>query len=132
MATHTILIVDDDADMRRSMGLRLSAAGYTPVFAADAVAVLAVAKKEKPSLILLDIGLPGGDGFVVLRRLQSIPALANTPVVVVSGRDVESYRELAHKAGVAGCFQKPVDNELLLAAIADALKASTGTATPAT
>jgi two-component system KDP operon response regulator KdpE len=70
MATK-VLIVDDDADIRRGLNVRLRANGYEVLFAADAISALTVAVKERPDLVILDKGLPAGDGYVVMERLQT-------------------------------------------------------------
>jgi len=74
---------------------------------ADPTALLtaiAAAQKERPSLIILDLGLPVGDGFVVLDRLQSIDALSSIPIIVLSARDPQSNEERALKAGASTVF----------------------------
>ena len=68
-------------------------------------------RKSAPSLIILDLGLPVGDGFVVLDRLQNSGALAAIPVIVLSARDPQNNEEKALKAGAAAFFQKPADND---------------------
>jgi DNA-binding response OmpR family regulator len=115
-----ILIVDDDADHRQGLNRRLRASNYDTAFAVDAVQAVSVARKEKPDLVLLDIGLPGGDGFVVIERLKGNAELGFIPVIVLTGRDV-TVRERALKAGAVAFFQKPADNDDLLAAIRQAL-----------
>ena len=121
MERNKILIIDDDTDMRRGLNIRLRASNYDTAFAADAIMALSIAKKEAPDLILLDLGLPGGDGFMVLERMKNIATLACTPVIVLSARDPHANEERALKAGAEAYFQKPVDNELLLNAIQKAL-----------
>ena len=90
MAKKKILIVDDDPDVRAGLNIRLRANGYDTDFAADAMTAVLAARKTNPDLILLDLGLPGGDGFVVMQRLRTIPALAVIPVIVISARDKDS------------------------------------------
>jgi DNA-binding response OmpR family regulator len=116
-----ILIVDDDADMRRGLGARLKAFDYEAAFAVDGVSAVSVALKERPDLILLDIGLPGGDGFLVMQRLQNLAPLIGVPIIVVSAREPSTHEKKAIAAGAVGYFQKPVDIDGLLSAIANAL-----------
>jgi DNA-binding response OmpR family regulator len=112
-----ILVVDDDPDLVRALRLRLRASNYEVTTATDGYGAVASAQKEHPALIVLDLGLPAGDGFVVLQRLQSIDTLASVPVIVLSARDPQSNEERALKAGAAAFFQKPADNDELMNAI---------------
>lgn len=75
MTKAKILIVDDDQDIRPLLGHRLKSEGYEPVFAGDAITAVNTARKEAPDLILLDLGLPAGDGRIVIERLKAMPAL---------------------------------------------------------
>jgi len=106
-----ILVVDDDPDLVRALRLRLRANNYEVTTAADGYSAIASAQKERPALIILDLGLPVGDGFVVLDRLQNSDALAGVPVIVLSARDPQNNEERALKAGAAAFFQKPADND---------------------
>lgn len=119
--TKKILIVEDDADMRRGMNIRLRSAGYDTAFAGDAIMAIAAAKKEQPDLILLDLGMPAGDGFIVIERLQNLAATSCIPIIVVSARDADKNRDRAIEAGAFDYFQKPVDNDDLLTAIQTAI-----------
>jgi DNA-binding response OmpR family regulator len=121
MATKKILIVEDDPDVREGMHVRLKANNYETGFAADALSVMNEARKQQPDLIILDLGLPGGDGYVVMERLKRLPALALIPIIVVSARDAHANRKRALDAGAKAFLQKPVDNAVLLAAIRLAL-----------
>jgi DNA-binding response OmpR family regulator len=116
-----ILIVDDDPDVRQGMHVRLKANHYDTFFAGDALSGMSEARKNEPDLIILDLGLPAGDGFVVMERLKSIPSLSMIPVIVVSARDVLANKERALKAGAKAFLQKPVDNAELLKVIRQAL-----------
>ena len=122
MDRNKILIIEDDLDLRRGLNLRLRASNYDTAFAADAVMALSIAKKEAPDLILLDLGLPGGDGFLVLERMKSIASLSCTPVIVLSARDPKANEKRALEAGADAFFQKPVDNQVLMTAIQRALR----------
>jgi two-component system KDP operon response regulator KdpE len=116
-----ILIVDDDPDLRRGLNLRLRANHYDTSYATDGFSAMAMAQKEHPDLIILDIGLPAGDGFVVLERLQQVASLACIPVIVLTARDPQFNKDRALKAGATGFIQKPADNEELLDAVRAAL-----------
>src|ERR1700738_5734142 len=109
MPKQRILVVDDDPDLVRALRLRLRANNYDITTASDGYSAVASAQKDRPDLIVLDLGLPAGDGFVVLDRLQNIDALAGVPVIVLSARDPQGNEERALKAGAAAFFQKPAD-----------------------
>ena len=121
MSGNKILVIEDDHDIRRGLNVSLRASDYETVFASDAVMALSIAKKEAPDLILLDLGLPGGDRFVVLERMRNIASLAFTPVIVVSARDPKTNEKRALDAGAEAFLQKPVDNDKLMKAIQRAL-----------
>jgi len=121
MDNKKILIVDDDPDVRHGMHVRLKANHYDTFFASDALSSIVEARTHAPDLIILDLGLPAGDGFVVMERLKTIPALAMIPIVVVSARDVRINKDLALKAGAKAFLQKPVDTAEFLAVVRRAL-----------
>jgi DNA-binding response OmpR family regulator len=97
--------------------VRLKASGFDTFVASDVVTSLIMARKHAPDLIILDLGLPAGDGFLVIERLKIVPALALIPIIIVSGRTGLPNQELALEAGVKAFLQKPVDNAELLAVI---------------
>jgi DNA-binding response OmpR family regulator len=119
-----ILIVDDDLPTRQALNLRLRANGYDTAFAPDAIAAVSEARRIQPDLVLLDLGLPGGDGFRVIERLRAIAAFGSLPIVVLSAREPAVNEERALAAGAAAFLQKPADNDALLAAIRRALGAT--------
>jgi two-component system KDP operon response regulator KdpE len=126
MAKAKILVVDDDPDLVRALRLRLRANQYEVTTASDGYAAIASAQKERPALIILDLGLPVGDGFVVLERLQASDALSSIPVIVLSARDPQANEQRALRAGAAAFFQKPADNEELMNVIRVSLGAEAG------
>src|ERR1700688_728172 len=130
MDSRKILIVDDNADIRLGMHLRLKANRYETFFAADAFAGVAEARKHRPDLIILDLGLPAGDGFTVMERLRQIPFLAVIPVIVVSARDGLGNQKRAFEAGAKAFLQKPIDDAELLAVVRQALGEATRTEQP--
>lgn len=109
-----ILVVDDDPDLVRAMRSRLLANNFEVTTATNGYSAIASSYKQRPSLIILDLGLPAGDGFVILDRLQNSDELASIPVIVLSARDPQNNEERALKAGAAAFLQKPADNEELL------------------
>ena len=114
MSNKKILIVEDDADVRLGYKVLLTAHQYDTFFAGDGLAAVSEAIKHQPDLILLDLGLPAGDGFIVLERFRANVNLSLIPVIVVSARDLHGNKERALKAGAKAFVQKPWnDNELL-------------------
>jgi DNA-binding response OmpR family regulator len=121
MAEAKILIVDDDQDIRRLLAHRLKSEGFEAVFAGDAIAAVNTARKEEPDLILLDLGLPAGDGRVVMERMKAMPALEGIPVIIITARDLSMERASLEQTGPVAMFQKPFDHDELVAAIRSAL-----------
>lgn len=114
MSNKKILIVEDDADVRLGYKVLLTAHHYDTIFAGDGLAAVSEAIKHQPDLILLDLGLPAGDGFILLDRFRANMNLSLTPVIVVSARDLHGNKERALKAGAKAFLQKPWnDNELM-------------------
>jgi DNA-binding response OmpR family regulator len=123
MGQKKILVVDDDPDVRLGIQLRLNANHYDVICAGDGVASIAEARKHIPDLVILDLGLPAGDGFSVLERLKVNEKLSSIPVIVLSGRDRVGNRDRALKAGARTFLQKPIANDKLLAVIRLVLEA---------
>jgi DNA-binding response OmpR family regulator len=109
-----ILVVDDEKDFLRILGSRLKASGYDVAFAMDGISAIAVAKEEKPDLIILDIGLPAGDGFYVMHQLSAIAQTVLIPVIIVTGQDDSAAKKRSLEAGAKAFLQKPVDKDELL------------------
>jgi two-component system KDP operon response regulator KdpE len=121
-----IMVVDDDSDLRQALSLRLRANNFDTVNVCDGYSAIAMAQKEKPHLIILDLGLPAGDGFAVLKNLQQYPALSVIPVIVLTARDPEGNERRTLESGAVAFFQKPADNEELLGVIRASLQAGWG------
>ena len=118
-----ILIVDDDPDLLLGLKLRLKASGYQVVTAMDVKSAISVAMEETPHIIILDIGLPDGDGFDVMQRLKEVMTI-RIPVVILSGRDPKTNIEQACIGGAEAYFLKPADNDELIDEIDRTLKHS--------
>ncbi|MGB8011462.1 MAG: response regulator transcription factor [Terriglobales bacterium] len=121
-----IMIVDDDPDLRQALSLRLRANQYDTINVCDGYSAIAMAQKEKPHLIILDLGLPAGDGYAVLKNLQQFPNLASIPVIVLSARDPEANEKRTLESGAVAFFQKPADNEELLGVVRASLQVGWG------
>ena len=117
MGKKKILIVEDDPDVLRGLHVRLRAHHYDTSSAEDAISCMAEARKSEPDLIILDLGLPAGDGFLLMDRFKKVPSLASVPVIVVSGRDIRENQRKIIQSGAKAFLQKPVDNAMLLAVI---------------
>ena len=120
----TILVVDDNPTIRQGLGIRLRANGYEVLFAEDAVSATGALVIERPDLVILDLGIPCGDGFAVMERLHRNERLASIPVIVVTGRELAGNRDRALQAGAVALFQKPVEDADLLITIREALDLS--------
>ena len=131
MAKH-ILVVDDDALLRRSLSLQLEQAGYRASTAASAEDALALIQRDKPDLILLDVGLPGMDGLEALRHIQQEDDI---PVIFVTARRRELDTILGLELGADGYITKPFNPDVLLAHVKSVLRRTArqapGTAPPA-
>jgi DNA-binding response OmpR family regulator len=119
MASAHILLVDDDALLRRSLRLNLEEAGYRASAAASAEEALALAARDRPDLILLDIGLPGMDGLDALRHFQ---ARIGVPVIFLTARRRELDEALGLELGADDYVTKPFDLNVLLARVKTVLR----------
>lgn len=121
MSNKRILVVEDDADVRLGFHVLLKANQYDTFFAADGVSAVSEARNHLPDLIILDLGLPSGDGFVVLEWLRGNTYLSVIPIIVVSARDLRVNKERALRAGARAYVQKPWNDHTLLALIGQQL-----------
>jgi CheY-like chemotaxis protein len=112
-----ILYIEDNDDNVYVVRHRLGRAGFTVVVAVDAEQGLAMAAAERPDLILMDLGLPGLDGWEATRRLKAAPATKDIPVIAVSAHAMTGDRERALEAGCDDYDTKPIDFARLRAKI---------------
>src|SRR5216117_71278 len=104
-----ILYIEDNRENRLLVRAVLEAAGYLIVDAEDGLAGIEAAIREEPALILLDINLPGVDGYEIVAILKSYPNLASTPVIAVTAYAMQGDRQRTLVAGCDGYIQKPID-----------------------
>jgi DNA-binding response OmpR family regulator len=120
MTKGKILVVDDEQDVAKALKVRLKANGYHVVLASDSVQAFMMANKEKPDLIILDIMIPGGGGFVVAERLKQSQITHRIPIIFLTG--IPGGEEKAHQLGVSGYVMKPYHPDELMETIHRALE----------
>ena len=113
-----ILIVDDSATERFFLADLLSRRGYTVVTAESGEEALNKVRQEKPSLVVMDVVMPGTSGYQATRAMARDPATHNIPVILCTGKSAESDRIWGLRQGAREYVTKPVDPEELLAKIA--------------
>ena len=104
-----ILLIEDNEQNRYLASFLLQARGWEMVHAEDGPSGIALAGQVDPALILLDIQLPGMDGYAVARALRLDPALAAIPIVAVTSYAMPGDRERCLAAGCNGYIEKPID-----------------------
>ena len=112
-----VLLVDDNVDAMEMMGFLLAEMGYQPLTTADAGELETLALRHKPQVIVLDIGLPGVDGYQVARRIKANPALAHIRLVAHTGYGSPEDRRRAQEAGFDAHLVKPAELSDLEAAL---------------
>jgi CheY-like chemotaxis protein len=126
MAKKTILIVDDDAVIRKQMSVKLKNSGYDVLIAVDGSEAVRVSRQRKPDMILLDVSFPpdvahgGGvawDGILIMEWLRRLDESRNIPIVVMTASNSPKIKDSALAKGAAGFFLKPIDAEELMAVI---------------
>jgi len=120
--TETILVVDDDERQRDLLNATLTEAGYQVTFAGDGAEALAQATAAPPDLILLDLMMPGLNGFEVCQRLKQDSTTSTVPVIVVTMLEEIRNREAALSSGADDFVKKPVQAEDLRARVSAMLK----------
>jgi two-component system cell cycle response regulator len=115
--TARILVVDDIEANVRLLEAKLSAEYYQVLTATDGVSALAMAAAERPDIILLDVMMPGMDGFQVCRRLKDDPATRHIPVVLVTALDGRADRIAGLEAGADEFLTKPIDDIVMFSRV---------------
>ena len=120
--TAKILIVEDHPLHMRLMEMTLKDKGYTLFRAIDGLEGLAIAERERPDLILMDIRLPRMSGFEVARRIRANPELRHIPIIALTAHAMASDRETLEKSGCDVYITKPIDTRELPRVIAEVLE----------
>lgn len=120
-----VLVVDDNADAAQSLGLLLEASGHDVRTAYDGLTALATALEFRPDVVLLDIGLPGIDGYEVASRLRKLPAFSQVVLVALTGYGQETDKQRSEASGFNHHLVKPAD----FVALQDILSTVSQTAT---
>jgi DNA-binding response OmpR family regulator len=126
----TILIADDNDDLRNMLAQLMRANGYDVAEAADGFEAVEEFARARPDLVVMDLGMPGMDGFSAVAEIRRQAPAAGPPVLILSAYDKLEFRTEAISAGCAGFVTKPVDPAVLLETIRLLLGADEGDAAP--
>ena len=109
-----ILFVDDEPGYSRAMTYALEKEGFEVVTASNGLQALIKAQKESPDLVVLDVMLPGMDGFEVCSRLRNDPQTSHIPIIMLSAKGQDADRSTGLKVGALDYLTKPVENTALM------------------
>lgn len=113
LPAHRIMVVDDNVDAAESLAMMLELDGHSVIRAHDGAAAIAIASSERPSVMLLDIGLPDIDGYELARRLRALPDADAALLIAVTGYGQAEDRRRAEDAGFDRYLIKPIEFESL-------------------
>ncbi|OYT71007.1 MAG: hypothetical protein CFK52_09350 [Chloracidobacterium sp. CP2_5A] len=119
--TKKVLVIDDDENILKLLGTVVSAAGYRPYLATSGARGIEAARAMSPDVVLLDIGMPGMDGFATFNALRVEPSLANIKIVALTAYTSASERERIARYGFDGFIPKPFRREQLVQALSEFL-----------
>ncbi len=120
----SILVVEDEKEIRDLLALYLRKEGFSPLLAPDGETAILSARREKPDLVLLDILLPKADGLEVLRAIRTTPEIAGTPVVMLTAKGDETDRIVGLELGADDYIPKPFSPREVVARIKAILRRS--------
>lgn len=113
-----VLLVDDFEDSRTGLKKLLEIEGFEVIEAADGAQAIESALSAKPDIILMDLSLPGIDGFSATKRIKEDAAMSSVPIIALSAHDVDYVEHMTAKAGWVDFVTKPVDFSVLLVRMA--------------
>lgn len=112
---HLVLVVDDNDDTREMLAELLRSAGFRVRAASDGHRAVADAARTRPDVIVMDLAMPGLNGWEATRRLKTQPETASIPVIALSAHATETYKDVALAAGCEAFLAKPCPFEDLVA-----------------
>ncbi len=119
MAVETVLVVDDSATDSHLICNVLSAAGYNTLSVGSAEDAINLAKEERPHAILMDVVMPGTNGFQATRQLHNDPETADIPIIIISSKNKPSDKVWGLRQGAVGYITKPFSDDELVEKIRD-------------
>jgi CheY-like chemotaxis protein len=119
-----VLVVDDCGDTRETLRMVLALWGYTVQTAQDGRAALGAAVLFKPDVVLMDLALPGMDGYETARNLRRLPGLDGLPIVALTGYGTDADRNRSQAEGLASHLVKPAETDEIRRAIISAVQAA--------
>ena len=117
----TVLLVEDDKETTFALCIRLKSMGYEIVTAPDAVGAISQARRAQADVAVIDISLPGGDGFLVAERLNALVGSPAIPLIFMTASKKPGLRERAEELGAIAFLEKPFDAKQLVSAIDTAI-----------
>ena len=115
-----ILVVDDEEDIAKALKVRLKTNGYDVILAHDSIQACVLAREELPSLIILDVFIPGGGGFIVCEKLKNSSTTRHIPIIFLTG--IPGGEERAYQAGACSYLMKPYNPSVLIDEVKKALE----------
>ncbi|HIJ89897.1 MAG: response regulator transcription factor [Desulfobulbaceae bacterium] len=128
MARETILVVEDDENIQQLVGYNLAKAGYHVLYADNGEQALTVIKRERPELIVLDLMLPGLDGFEICKLVRKEPKTKNLPIVMLTAKGEENDIAAGLDLGADDYITKPFSPKILISRVKAALRRKDGLA----
>ncbi|MCM8784495.1 MAG: response regulator [Candidatus Omnitrophica bacterium] len=122
MQDKKILVIDDEPDILKILKFRLEKAGYEVLTALDGIKGLELAVRDKPDLVILDIMMPGGDGYALCEKLRTISGTVGIPVIFLSAKAEPKDIAKGYESGAVYYLTKPYDAEVLLEMVKRALE----------
>ena len=122
--TRRVLVVEDNVDAAETLQLLLRMSGYETRIAHNGSDALALAREFKPAVVLLDIGLPGKDGYAIAREMRALPGMQSAFLVALTGYGEDEDRRRASEAGFDTLEVKPIEPQKLEALIAARFKSA--------